>query len=61
MLRAIDCVLLIIDCNVFVDENSWNFVHSMGLLLERFVWEPKGSDFVKINYYGHYCDLLKSV
>jgi len=61
MTRTVDNVFLIVNSNIFINKNSWNFRHPMRLFLERFIRESKRSDLVYVDDNRHYADLFKSV
>lgn len=58
MLWTVNQVLLVIYCDVFVDENPRDLGHSVGFLLERFVRKPERPYFVEVYYHGHHTNLF---
>ena len=46
MLGTVYCILLVVDCNVLVNEYTGDTRYSVRLLLERLVRETERADFV---------------
>lgn len=61
MLWTVDCVLFVVDRDVFVNENSGNFRNSMRLFLERFVGKSEWPDFIQVDNYRHHADFFEPV
>lgn len=61
MLWTVDCVLFVVDRDVFVNENSGNFRNSMRLFLERFVGKSEWPDLIQVDNHRHHADFFEPV
>lgn len=61
MLWTVYCVLLVVDRDVFVNENSGDFRNSMRLFLEGFVGKSEWPDLIQVDNNRHHTDFFEPV